>query len=45
MKSSCLEEEDIIKDVKNSFWLKKEIDDTAIKNIRNLFGLKKEKKK
>ena len=42
MGSPSLEEENIIKDVRNLFWLKKEIDDTAIKDIRNLFRLKKE---
>ena len=39
MESSILEEEKIIKGVRNSFRLKKEIDDTAIKYIRNLFRL------
>ena len=42
MESSSLEEENIIKDVRNLFRLKKEIDDTAIKDIRNLFRLKAE---
>ena len=41
MKSQSLEEENITKDVRNLFRLKKEIDDTAIKDIRNLFRLKK----
>ena len=41
MESSSLEEEKIIKDVRNLFRLKKQIDDTAIKDIRNLFRLKK----
>ena len=41
MESSSLEEEKIIKDVRNRFRLKKQIDDTAIKDIRNLFRLKK----
>ena len=42
MESSSLEEENIIKDVRNPFRLKKEIDDTAIKDIRNLFEREKE---
>ena len=33
MESSSLEEENIIKDVKDLFRLKKEIDDTTIKDI------------
>ena len=41
MKSLILEEENIIKDIRNFFRLKKEIDDTALKDIRNLFRLKK----
>ena len=46
-KSSMLEkdekiEDNVIKDVKNLFRLKKEIDDTRIKGIRNIFRLKKE---
>ena len=41
MESSSLEEEKIIKDVRNLFRLKKQIDDTAFKDIRNLFRLKK----
>ena len=44
MESSSLEEENTVKDVRNIFRLKKEIDDTAIKNIRNFFRLKKENK-
>ena len=44
MESSSLEEEKIIKDVRNLFRLKKQIDDTAIKDIRNLFRLKKRNK-
>ena len=44
MESSSLEEANIIKDVRNLFSLKKEIDDTGIKAIRNLFRLEKEKK-
>ena len=38
-----LKEEKIIKDGRNIFRLKKEIDDTAIKDIRNCFRLKKKK--
>ena len=37
-------EDNITRDVKNLFRLKKEIDDTAIKDVRNLFTLKKENK-
>ena len=37
-------EDNIIKDVKNIFRLKKEIDYTTIKDVRNLFRLKKKKK-
>ena len=33
-------EDNIIKNVKNFFRLKKEIDGTTIKDIRNRFGLK-----
>ena len=44
MESSSLEEENIIKDVRNICRLKKEKDDTTIKDIRNLFRLKKETK-
>ena len=36
MGSPNLEEENIIKDVRNLFRLKKEIDDVTIKDIRNL---------
>ena len=36
--------DNITRDVKNLFRLKKEIDDTAIKDVRNLFRLKKENK-
>ena len=39
MEKSSLEEEIIIKDVKNLFRLTKEIDDTTVKGIRNLFKL------
>ena len=47
MKSSRLEkgekvEDNIIKDVRILFRLKREIDDTTIKDLRNLFGLKQE---
>ena len=47
MKFSRLEknkkiEDNIIKDVRDPFRLKKEIDDTTIKDIINLFSLKKE---
>ena len=42
MESSSLKKENVIKDVRNFFMLKKEIDDIAIKDIRNLFILKKE---
>ena len=41
VESSSIVEEKIIKDVRNLFRLKKQIDDTAIKDIRNLFRLKK----
>ena len=37
MESSSLEEQSIIKDLRNIFRLKKEIDDTAIKDIRYPF--------
>ena len=40
-----LKKEKIIKDGRNIFRLKKEIDDTAIKDIRNCFRLKKKKHK
>ena len=39
-----LEEENIIKDIKNLLRLKKELNHTAIKDIRNLFKLEKETK-
>ena len=38
---SSLEEENIIKDVRNLVRWNKEIDDTKIKDIRNPFRLKK----
>ena len=47
MESPSLEEENIIKDVRNFFRLeklKKETIDTTIKGIRNLFRLEKENK-
>ena len=47
MESSSLEEENIIKDVRNLFILeklRKETTDTAIKSIRNLFRLEKQNK-
>ena len=34
-------EDNIIKDVRNLFKLRKEIDDTTVKDLRNLFRLKK----
>ena len=37
-----LEEQKLIKDVKDLFTLKKELNYTAIKDIRNLFRLKKD---
>ena len=42
MESLSLEEEKMIKDKKNLFRLKKELNDTAIKDIRNLFRQEKE---
>ena len=44
MESLSLEEENIIKDIRNLFRLKKEQNYTAIKDIRNLFRLEKETK-
>ena len=44
MGSLTLEEENIIRDIRNLFRLKKELDYTAIKDIRNLFRLKRETK-
>ena len=41
MESLSLEEEDIIKDIRNVFRLKKGLNYTAIGDIRNLFRLKK----
>ena len=40
MNSSRLEEDKIIKDVRNLFTLNKKTDDTTIKDIRNRFRLK-----
>ena len=39
MDSLSLEEENIIKDIRNPFRLKKEINYNSIKDIRNLFAL------
>ena len=36
------EEQKTIKDIRNLFRLKKELNDTAVKDIKNLFRLKKE---
>ena len=44
MESLSLEEENIIKDIRNLFRLKKEQNYTAIKDIRNLFRQEKETK-
>ena len=41
IESLSVEEESIIKDIRNLFRLKKELNDTAIKDIRNLFRLEK----
>ena len=42
MEILSLEEENIIKDMRNLFKLKKkELNDTAVKDIRNLFRLEK----
>ena len=41
MESLSLEEENIAKDVRNFFRLKKELNYTAIKHITNLFRLEK----
>ena len=45
VESISLEEEKIIKDIRNLFILKKELNCIAIKNIRNLFRLEKKAKK
>ena len=42
MEISSLEEENISKDVRNHFRLKREMDNTAIKDIINLFERKEE---
>ena len=42
MESLSLEEENIIRDIRNLFILKKEQSYTATKDIRNIFGLEKE---
>ena len=44
MENSRPEEEEIIKDMKNLFRLKKELNYTVIKNMRDLFRQKKETK-
>ena len=44
MESLSLEEENISKDIRNLFRLKKEQNCTTIKEIRNLFKLEKEPK-
>ena len=45
MEGLSLKEENIIKDIRNLFRLKKEPNYTAIKYIRNLFGQKQLKRK
>ena len=42
--SLSLEEENIVKDIRNPFRLKEELNYTAIKDIRSLFRLEKETK-
>ena len=44
MKSLSLKEENIIKNIRNIFWLKKEQNYTAIKDIRKLFRQKQKLK-
>ena len=44
MESLRLEEEIIIKEIRNLFRIKKELTYTAIKDVRNLFRLEKETK-
>ena len=44
MESLSIEEENIIKNIRNLFKLKKELNCTEIKDIRNLFRLAKETK-
>ena len=41
MKILRSEEENIIKDIRNQFRLRKELNYTAVKDIRNLFRLEK----
>ena len=41
MKTLSLEEENIIKDIKNLFRLKRELNYAVIKDMRNLFKLEK----
>ena len=41
MKRLSPDEENIIKDIKKNFKLKKELNYAAIKNVRNLFRLEK----
>ena len=41
MESLSIEEESIIKDIRNLFRLKKEVSNTTIKDITNLFRLEK----
>ena len=44
MESLCLEEENMTKNIRNLFRLKKELNYTAIEGIRSLFRLEKETK-
>ena len=44
MENAKSEEENIIKDIKNLFTLREELNYTAIKDVRNLFRLEKETK-
>ena len=44
MESLSLEKENIIKDTRNVFRIKRELSYTTIKDIRNLFRLEKETK-
>ena len=44
MESLSLEEENIFKDIRNLFRLKKELNYTPIKSVRNIFRLEKETK-
>ena len=43
MEILCLKEENVIKDIRNLFRLKKELNYIAIKDIRNIFFDKKKK--